>query len=110
MLYTRLAHAAGIAALALKVSGLLKPSERSMLKVSAWASALWSLNSLLIGAPMAAASAWRRAHQAFTPKTARKCENGSAGSTRRGTQSTTRACGASISIHCSTRSRMRRAS
>ena len=55
MLYTHLADAAGIAALTLNVSGLLKPSDRSMLKVSAWASALWSLNSLLIGAPMAAA-------------------------------------------------------
>jgi hypothetical protein len=55
MLYTHLADAAGIAALALNVSGLLTFSDRSMLKVSARASALWSLNSLLIGAPRAAA-------------------------------------------------------
>jgi hypothetical protein len=41
MLYTHLADAAGIALLALNVSGLPKPSDRSMLKVSARASALW---------------------------------------------------------------------
>jgi hypothetical protein len=55
MLSTHLVDATGIIALTLNVSGLLRPSDRSMLKVSAWASALWSLNSLLIGAPMAAA-------------------------------------------------------
>jgi hypothetical protein len=55
MLSTHLVDATGIVALTLNVSGLLRPSDRSMLQVSAWASALWSLNSLLIGAPMAAA-------------------------------------------------------
>lgn len=55
MLSTYLIDATGIAALTLNVSGLVRPGDRSLLKVSAWASALWSVNSLLIGAPAAAA-------------------------------------------------------
>ncbi len=50
-----LIHATGFAALALNVTGLIRTSDRSLRNSSGWASALWALNNLLIGAQSAAA-------------------------------------------------------
>jgi hypothetical protein len=55
MLYHHLIDATGIVALSLNLSALLRPSDRGLLKTTGWASALWALNSLLIGASTAAA-------------------------------------------------------
>lgn len=55
MLFHHLVDATGLLALSLNVSALLRPADRSFLKTSGWASAVWALNNLLIGAPTAAA-------------------------------------------------------
>jgi len=55
MLSHHLIDATGLAALSLNIAALLRPGDRSLLKIGSWASALWALNSLLIGSPTAAA-------------------------------------------------------
>src|SRR4051794_24065120 len=55
MLSHHLIDATGLVALSLNVGALLRPGDRTLLKVGGWASALWAINSLLIGAPTAAA-------------------------------------------------------
>ena len=50
-----LIHATGFAALALNVTGLVRSSDRSLRHSTGWASALWALNNLLMGAQSAAA-------------------------------------------------------
>ncbi|MGH8797013.1 MAG: YgjV family protein [Caldimonas sp.] len=50
-----LIHATGFAALALNVTGLIRTSDRSLRNSTGWASALWAVNNLLIGAHSAAA-------------------------------------------------------
>jgi hypothetical protein len=55
MMSQHLIDATGIVALSLNVTGLLRPNDRSYLKTSGWASALWAFNNLLIGAHTAAA-------------------------------------------------------
>lgn len=55
MLLMHLIDATGIAALSLNISGLVRPGDGRLLKTSGWASALWALNSLMLGAPTAAA-------------------------------------------------------
>ena len=50
-----LIHATGFAALALNVTGLVRASDRSLRHSTGWASALWALNNLLMGAQSAAA-------------------------------------------------------
>ncbi len=52
---TWLIHATGFAALALNVSGLVRTCDRSLRHSSGWASVLWALNNVLIGANSAAA-------------------------------------------------------
>lgn len=52
---TLLIHATGFAALAFNVTGLIRSSDRSLRNSSGWASALWALNNVLIGAHSAAA-------------------------------------------------------
>jgi hypothetical protein len=48
-------NATGVAALALNLRGLAQKSDHSLRKSSAWSSALWALNSFLMGAHSAAA-------------------------------------------------------
>jgi hypothetical protein len=55
MLSHHLIDATGLVALSLNVGALLRPGDRTLLKIGGWASALWAINSLLIGAPTAAA-------------------------------------------------------
>lgn len=55
MLSQHLIDATGILALSLNVSALVRPSDRTLLKTTGWASALWALNNLLLGALSAAA-------------------------------------------------------
>ena len=55
MLSHHLVDATGLVALSLNVGALLRPGDRTLLKIGGWASALWAINSLLIGAPTAAA-------------------------------------------------------
>ena len=55
MLSHHLIDATGLVALSLNVGALLRPGDRPLLKIGSWASALWAVNSLLIGAPTAAA-------------------------------------------------------
>ena len=55
MLSHHLIDATGLVALSLNVGALLRPGDRTLLKIGSWASALWAINSLLIGAPTAAA-------------------------------------------------------
>ncbi len=50
-----LVHATGLAALALNVTGMATTSDRSLRSSTGWASALWALNNLLMGADAAAA-------------------------------------------------------
>jgi hypothetical protein len=45
----------GVIALSLNIRALVGASDRTMLKTTGWASALWTMNSLLIGAHTAAA-------------------------------------------------------
>ena len=55
MLSQHLIDATGLAALSLNVGALARTSDRTLFKIGAWASALWAINSLLVGAPTAAA-------------------------------------------------------
>jgi len=55
MLSQHIIDATGILALSLNVSALVRPSDRTLLKTSGWASAIWALNNLLMGAVTAAA-------------------------------------------------------
>jgi len=55
MLSHHLIDATGLVALSLNVGALLRPGDRTLLKIGSGASALWAINSLLIGAPTAAA-------------------------------------------------------
>jgi hypothetical protein len=55
MLSQHLIDATGFVALLLSVTALVRPSERALVKLSGWSSALWTANNLLIGAHMAAA-------------------------------------------------------
>jgi hypothetical protein len=55
MLSQHLIDATGFVALLLSVAALVRPSERALVKLSGWSSALWTANNLLIGAHMAAA-------------------------------------------------------
>jgi hypothetical protein len=48
-------NATGVAALAVNLRGLAQKSDRSLQNSSAWSSALWALNSFLLGAHSAAA-------------------------------------------------------
>ena len=50
-----LIHATGFAALALNVTGLVRSCDRSLRHSTGWASALWAVNNLLMGAQSAAA-------------------------------------------------------
>lgn len=50
-----LLNASGLAALALNISGLLKPSDAGLRQKAGLAAALWALNNLLLGAYTAAA-------------------------------------------------------
>ena len=52
---TLLIHATGFAALALNVGALMGRSDRSLRSTTGWASALWAVNNLLLGAQSAAA-------------------------------------------------------
>src|SRR5688572_5067833 len=45
----------GVIALSLNIRALVGASDRTMLKATGWASAIWAMNSLLIGAYTAAA-------------------------------------------------------
>jgi hypothetical protein len=54
MLYQHLIDATGLIALTLNVSGLVRQDDRAMMRTGAWASAVWALNNLLIGAQTAA--------------------------------------------------------
>ena len=55
MLSQHIIDATGILALSLNVSALVRPSDRTLLKTTGWASAIWALNNLLLGALTAAA-------------------------------------------------------
>lgn len=55
MLSPYLVDATGLAALAINVSGLVRPSDKSLRMRAGWASALWALNNLFMGAHGAAA-------------------------------------------------------
>jgi hypothetical protein len=55
MLTQHLVDATGVIALSLNVGALVRPSDRTLLKTTGWASALWAMNNLLIGAHTAAA-------------------------------------------------------
>jgi predicted acyltransferase len=55
MLSHHLIDATGVIALSLNVSALVRPSDRALLRNSGWASAIWAVNNLLIGAHTAAA-------------------------------------------------------
>jgi len=48
-------NATGVAALAINLRGLAQKSDYSLQKANAWSSALWALNSFLMGAHSAAA-------------------------------------------------------
>jgi hypothetical protein len=50
-----LIDATGLVALSLNVTALLRPGDRTLLRIGSLASALWAINSLLMGAPAAAA-------------------------------------------------------
>ena len=50
-----LVNATGLAALAFNVTGLVRTSDRSLRRSTGWASALWAMNNLLMGAQSAAA-------------------------------------------------------
>lgn len=54
MLYQHLIDATGLIALTLNVSGLVRRDDRTLMRTGAWASAVWALNNLLIGAQTAA--------------------------------------------------------
>lgn len=55
LMSTLLIHATGFAALALNVTALVHRSDRSLRSTTGWASALWAVNNLLMGAQSAAA-------------------------------------------------------
>jgi hypothetical protein len=55
MLSHHLIDATGLVALSLNVGALIRPGDRTLLRIGSRASALWAINSLLIGAPTAAA-------------------------------------------------------
>jgi hypothetical protein len=55
MLTEHFIDATGVIALSLTTSALIGSSDRTMFRASGWASAIWALNSLLIGAYTAAA-------------------------------------------------------
>jgi hypothetical protein len=55
MLADTLINATGLFALTLNVSGVLRPNDRTLMHTTGWASALWAVNSALIGAHTAAA-------------------------------------------------------
>jgi hypothetical protein len=55
MLSQHLIDATGFLALLLSVIALLRPSERALMQLSGWSSALWAANNLLMGATLAAA-------------------------------------------------------
>jgi hypothetical protein len=57
MMLQHFVDATGFIALALNVSGLIGQDDRMLVKTSGWASAVWALNNLLIGAHAAAALA-----------------------------------------------------
>jgi len=48
-------HITGLVALAINVSGLIRPSDKALRARAGWASALWALNNLFMGAHGAAA-------------------------------------------------------
>ena len=55
MLADTLIHATGLFALTLNVSGVVRPNDRTLMRTTGWASALWAVNNVLIGAHTAAA-------------------------------------------------------
>lgn len=55
MLLSYAIDATGLAALALNVSGYVRTNDRHLRTTTGWASALWALNNLLLGAHSAAA-------------------------------------------------------
>jgi hypothetical protein len=55
MLADTLINATGLFALTLNVSGVVRPNDRTLMRTSGWASALWAVNNVLIGAHTAAA-------------------------------------------------------
>ena len=55
MLTRHLIDATGLVALALTLVAMAGASDRALLRIGAWASGLWAVNSLLVGAPTAAA-------------------------------------------------------
>jgi hypothetical protein len=55
MLVQHFIDVTGVVALSLNIRALLGASDRAMLKTTGWASAIWAMNSLLIGAHTAAA-------------------------------------------------------
>ena len=54
MMLQHFVDATGLIALSLNVSGLIRQDDRVLVKTSGWASAIWALNNLLIGAQTAA--------------------------------------------------------
>jgi hypothetical protein len=52
---TTLVDVTGLAALSLNIAGLVRTSDRSLRHSTGWASALWAVNNLLMGAQSAAA-------------------------------------------------------
>jgi hypothetical protein len=66
MMIPSLVDATGVIALSLNVSGLIARDDRVLVKTSGWASAIWALNNLLMGAhPAAALSALGVGRQAL---------------------------------------------
>ena len=55
MLSEALINATGLLALTLNVSGVARPNDRTLMRTTGWASALWAVNNVLIGANTAAA-------------------------------------------------------
>jgi hypothetical protein len=55
MLADTLINATGLFALTLNVSGVVRPNDRTLMRTTGWASALWAVNNVLIGAHTAAA-------------------------------------------------------
>ena len=55
MLLQHLIDATGLLALSLNVSGMVSRDDRALVRTGGWASALWALNNLLMGAQAAAA-------------------------------------------------------
>ena len=55
MLSDMLINATGLLALALNVSGVVRPNDRTLMRTTGWASALWAVNNVLIGAYTGAA-------------------------------------------------------